>query len=184
MLAPQRGVIMNLVLIGYRGTGKSVVARLLGERLGWRWRDADSRIEELAGKSIAQIFAIDGETAFRDWESQVVAELAADDRTVISLGGGAVMREQNREAIAGCGRVVWLTASPDTIWRRIGSDPGTAGGRPNLTAAGGITEIIATLNVRGPVYRQCAHFVVDTEDKTPAEVADAILAQLKLSPSS
>jgi shikimate kinase len=175
---------MNLVLIGYRGTGKSVVARLLGERLGWPWIDADQRIEELAGKSIARIFADDGEAAFRDWESRAVVEAAARDRTVIALGGGALVREENRAAIAPRGCVVWLTASPETIWRRIASDPATAARRPNLTATGGITEIIATLDARAPIYRQCARLVVDTENKTPAEVADAILAGLELTPSS
>jgi shikimate kinase len=77
-----------------------------------------------------------------------------------------------------------LTAAPQTIWRRIGRDPSTSGRRPDLTAGGGITEIIATLDAREPIYRQCAAWVVDTEDKTPAEVADAILAQVGLDSSS
>ena len=83
---------MNLVLIGYRGTGKSHVARVLSERTGWPWIDADDQIEARAGKSIAQIFADDGEEAFRDWESQVVADLAQRDRCVLALGGGGVPR--------------------------------------------------------------------------------------------
>ena len=121
---------MNLVLIGYRGTGKSQVARLLAARLGWPCVDADDRIEQLAGKIDRQIFADDGEPAFRDWESQVVAELAAHDRTVLALGGGAVMRRRTATAIAGRGHVVWLTASPETLWRRIAGRP-----RPRPAAA-------------------------------------------------
>jgi shikimate kinase len=171
---------MNLVLMGYRGTGKSQVARLLAERLGWPCFDTDEQIEQRAGKSIAAIFAEDGEDAFRDWETQVIADLAARDRSVIALGGGAVLRAQNRAALARASHVVWLTASPQTLWRRIQADAATQARRPNLTAAGGITEIIATLDARRPIYRQCAHAVVDTEDKTPAEVADAIVAQLPL----
>jgi shikimate kinase len=171
---------MNLVLIGYRGTGKSTVARLVAERLGWPWFDADVEIESRAGKSIAQIFADDGEGAFRDWESRVVADLATRDNAVLALGGGTILRPENRAAILRQGRVVWLTASPETLWRRIEHDQSTAGRRPNLTAAGGITEIIATLDARRDVYRQCAHHEVDTQGRTPVEVADAILGQMKL----
>ena len=173
---------MNVVLIGLRGTGKSTVARLLAERLNWPWFDADVQIERHAGKPIAAIFADDGEAAFRDWESRVVADLAARDRTVLALGGGAVVCAENRAAIAALGRVVWLTASPQTLLKRIEADRSTATRRPNLSAAGGITEIIATLDARRAVYRQCAHLEVDTEGKTPAQVADAILEQLKLVP--
>ncbi len=168
---------MNLVLIGYRGTGKSQVARRLAERLGWPCFDADEEIETRAGKSIAQIFADEGEPAFRDWEAKVVAALATHEQAVLALGGGAVMRPENRAAIAPQGRVVWLTASAETIWQRMQADTATASRRPNLTATGGITEIIATLAEREPVYRQCADLTVDTENKTPDEVADAILAQ-------
>jgi shikimate kinase len=171
---------MNLVLIGLRGTGKSTVAQLLAERLAWPWFDADAEIEKLAGKSIAAIFADDGETAFRDLESRVVAELAKRDPAVLALGGGAVVRAENRRAIATSGRVVWLTASPQTLWRRIEADRRTAARRPNLSPAGGITEIIATLDARQAVYRQCAEVEVDTEGKTPAQVADAIVEQLDL----
>ena len=171
---------MNLVLIGYRGTGKSDVARVLASRLGWPWFDADEQIEALAGKSIAEIFAQDGEPVFRDWETRVVGELSERSDTVLALGGGAVMRSENRAAMLRQGRVVWLTASPATILRRVAADPATAARRPNLTVQGGITEIIATLAVRNPIYRQCAHLEVDTEDKSLAQVADAILEQLNL----
>jgi shikimate kinase len=174
---------MNLVLIGYRGTGKSEVARLLAARLGWPCYDADERAEELAGKSIARIFVDDGEHVFRDFEARAVAELARHEPAVISLGGGAVLRAENRQAIAKRGRVVWLTASAESIWNRLQSDASTGQRRPNLTPQGGITEIIATLAAREPVYRACAQLQVDTERKTPAEVADAIVAALNL-PSS
>jgi len=174
---------MNLVLIGYRATGKSQVAHLLAERTGWPWLDADDQIEALAGKSIAQIFSQDGEQAFRAWEARVVADLAQRQQTVLALGGGAMILSENREAVARQGRIVWLTASPETIWQRIRTDAATAGRRPNLTPAGGIDEIIATLRQREPTYRQCAHLEIDTEHKTPEEVADAILAEWKFSES-
>ncbi len=171
---------MNLVLIGYRATGKTSVARRIGERLGWPWFDADALVESRAGKSIARIFAEDGETVFRDLESQVVTELAHRDRSVLALGGGAVVRPANRRALGAPCKVVWLTASPQTIWQRILADATSLERRPNLTAQGGITEIIATLDARNPIYRQCSHLEVDTEGKTPDELADAILAQLDL----
>jgi shikimate kinase len=173
---------MNLVLIGLRGTGKTTVAQLLSQRLGWPWFDADAEIESRAGKSIAAIFADDGEAAFRDLESQVVADLAARANAVLALGGGAVMREENRRAIAVQGSIVWLVASPETLLRRVDADRATPKRRPNLSAAGGITEITATLDARKAVYGSCAHLTVDTEEKTPPQVADAILQQLDLGP--
>lgn len=171
---------MNLVLIGLRGTGKSTVARLLAARLSWPWFDADADIERRAGKSIAAIFAEDGEPAFRDWESQAVAELADQPHCVLALGGGAVVRPENRRAIARQGRVVWLTGTPEVLWRRITADAASAVRRPNLSPSGGIAEIIATLDARRAIYAACAELQIDTDALPPAEVADAILEQLHL----
>ena len=97
---------MNLFLIGYRGSGKTTVARRVAERLGWKWLDADVELERRAGQSIKQIFADSGEAAFRDLESAVVKDLARLEGHVIALGGGAVMREENRAALSGRGQVV------------------------------------------------------------------------------
>ncbi|MEX2187457.1 MAG: shikimate kinase [Pirellulales bacterium] len=167
----------NVALVGYRGTGKSTVARLLALRLGWDWVDADVEIELRAAKSIAAMFADEGETAFRDLESVVVADLTRRKQTVIALGGGAVLREENRSAICEC-FVVWLRASVDAIVARLDADATTAARRPNLTIAGGRAEVAALLAEREPIYRRLARAVVDTDDKTPAEVAEAIYAQL------
>jgi shikimate kinase len=172
--------IDSVALIGYRGTGKSTVAQQLARQLGWDGVDADVEVELRAGKSIAAIFADDGEEAFRDLESAVVEELCGRQRLVISLGGGAVLREKNRAAIGRCGAVVWLKASVDSILRRLSEDAATAARRPNLTKAGGRTEIEQLLAARTPFYRGCATLEVDTEDKAPAEVADEIVAALGL----
>jgi shikimate kinase len=166
---------MTLLLIGYRGTGKSTVARLVAERLGWPWIDADVELEQRAGKSIAEIFREDSEKAFRDLESQVLAELIRLERHVLALGGGVVLRPENRKLIKQAGSVVWLTADPATIQSRIAEDPMTAARRPNLTASGGIDEIRTLLAQREPLYRECATLVIDTVGSTLAEVADEIL---------
>src|SRR4029079_3154262 len=94
-------------LIGYRGTWKSTIAPLLAERLSYDWIDADDELELRAGKSIAQIFADDGEGEFRDLETQIFAELSRRSRAVVALGGGAILREANRAAIRAAGPVVW-----------------------------------------------------------------------------
>jgi shikimate kinase len=172
-------MVSRIFLIGYRGSGKTTVARQLALRLAFDWVDADVEIELRAGKSIASIFADDGEGAFRDLEQQVVAELCRRERTVVALGGGAILREENRQAISSSGTVVWLKAGVDTLSARILGDPTTAGRRPNLTNAGGRSEIEAILAARSPIYSACADLEVDTEDKDVAEVVDAILVHLR-----
>jgi shikimate kinase len=164
-----------LLLIGYRGTGKTTVAKLLARTLGWDWVDADVEIELAAGKNIASIFEHEGERGFREREQEIVAQLCGRSRTVIALGGGAILQNENRQAIARSGKVVLLTASPEALWQRLQTDPATAQRRPNLTT-GGFAEIAAVLSERLPIYRQCAHLEVDTEGRTPHEVAAAVLA--------
>jgi shikimate kinase len=168
----------SIALIGYRGAGKTTVAQRLAVRLGWDWVDADVEVELRAGKSIAAIFQDDGEAAFRDLESAVVRALCRRERSVLALGGGAVLRELNRQAIAGCGAVVWLRASTDSIFHRLEADPTTASRRPNLTNANLRNEIERLVGERTPIYRACATLDVDTEHKTPAEIADEIVAAL------
>jgi len=167
-----------IFLIGYRGTGKTTVGCLLARRLGRESIDADDEIERRAGKSIAAIFADDGEAVFRDQEAAVVADLCRRTQLVVAPGGGAVLREATCDAMRAAGPVVWLTASVDTIAARLAADATTGDRRPQLTAAGGRAEIEAVLAERTPIYRACATFVVDTEGKSPADVADEIITHL------
>jgi shikimate kinase len=168
----------TIALIGYRGTGKTTVARLVALRLGYDWIDADVEVELALGMCITEFFEQFGEERFREVEAQVVAALCNRERTVLALGGGAVLREENRRRLADCGMVVWLRASAATLGRRIAHDPTSLGRRPKLTNYGGQNEIEALLAQREPIYRACATLEVDTEDKTPGAVADEIVAAL------
>ena len=171
---------MLLTLIGYRATGKTTLAKLLAQRLGWDWIDADVEIERRAGKTIAQIFADDGEPAFRDIEAQVIADLCRRDRLVLAAGGGAPLRPESRQAMRDAGSVVWLTARPETILARMSGDATTTTRRPDLTDKDPLMEIIHLLDVRTPIYQESAHWVVDTEGKPPAELATEIVDRLNL----
>ena len=168
----------SIALIGYRGTGKTTVAQVLARQLGFDWVDADVEVELRAGKSIAAIFAEAGEATFRDLEAEVVAELCEREQTVLALGGGAVLRADNRDCLTRCQQIVWLQAAAETIARRMQADPSTADRRPNLTNRGGLHEIEQMLAQRDPIYRACATLEVDTEGKDPAEIAAEIAASL------
>jgi shikimate kinase len=171
----------SLFLIGPRGSGKTTVARLLAERLGWAWVDADDVLERRAGRSVREVFAAEGEAGFREREAAVVAELCGLERHVIATGGGVVLREENRKQLHEAGRVVWLTADPETLWQRMQNDPSTSERRPALRS-GGREEVAEVLRVRESLYRACADFAVETAGKTPAEIVEEILKQgLRLS---
>jgi shikimate kinase len=175
----------RIFLIGYRGTGKSTVARRLAGALAYECVDADDQIESRAGKTIAEIFAESGEAAFRDLEARVLADLVGRERVVVSLGGGVVLRPENRTLIRNAASpVVWLTASPQTILDRVAADTTSASRRPNLTAGGGLREIEQLLGRRLPYYRECATLEVDTEARTPEDVADEIVRLLDPQPGS
>jgi shikimate kinase len=166
---------MILTLIGYRATGKTTLARILAERLRWDWIDADVEIERRAGKPIARIFAEEGEPAFRDIETAVIADLCRRDRLVLAAGGGAPLRPENRQAMREAGKVIWLTAQPETILVRMTADATTATRRPSLTDRAPYEEIAALLKKREPIYRELAHWTVDTEGRTPEELVEEII---------
>jgi shikimate kinase len=170
-----------IFLVGYRGTGKTTVARLLAERLGWGWVDADDVVERRAGMSIRAIFDAEGEAGFRRRESAVLEELCGLRSYVVATGGGVVLDPANRERMRRAGRVVWLTADPETIRRRLEGDRTTAERRPALTT-GGPAEVEELLRAREPLYRACAGAAVETAGRTPEEVADAVLACLDPNP--
>lgn len=169
------GEITIIFLIGARGTGKSTVGRVLADRLGWSFIDADARIEAAAGFTIAEIFRSEGEAGFRDREAAVLAALCELDRHVIATGGGVVLRPANRDRLQSSGFVAWLTATPEAAFARLQTDPTTASRRPALTATGGLEELRSLMEAREPLYRSCADFILDTANLSPEAAADAIL---------
>jgi shikimate kinase len=168
----------NVILIGYRGCGKTSVGRLLATRLGWTLVDTDERIEAAAGRSIRDIFAQGGEAAFRRLEADAVAEVARGTRQVISVGGGAVLSEDNRRTLRAAGVRVWLTAPAEELYRRMRGDPRDARTRPALTGRGGLDEVRHLLAEREPLYAELADHVVPTGQRSVEQVVEAILAAL------
>lgn len=166
----------HLFLAGYRGTGKTAVAQVLSERLRMQAVDLDDEIQEAAGRSIAEIFAGGGESEFRRLESERLAEIAAGPARLIALGGGAVLREENRRVIRQTGRCVLLTASVETLAQRVAGDAASGAQRPALTSLGQAEEIRQLLDARKTAYQAAADHVVDTEGKSVQQVADEIAA--------
>jgi len=166
---------MNVVLIGYRGTGKSTVGKIVATRLSRTLVSTDSESMKRAGQNIPEIVAQHGWDYFRDLESQVCQELAGRDGLVIDTGGGAILRSQNVETLKRTGILFWLTASVDTITKRIGRDTQ----RPSLTGTKSfVDEIQDVLRERTPTYEAAADHVIATDGRSIVQIADEILARL------
>lgn len=174
---------MHLYLIGYRGSGKSTVGRLVAEKLQRPLVDTDECIEKQAGKSIRDIFALDGESGFRELEQQVVADCAGRAKcepAVVSLGGGAILREANQVTISASGRCVWLRGSPEVLYQRIQADNSTQSRRPNLSAYGGFKEVTEILKSREPIYERLAQKIVDIDSLSPDQIAIEIVDWIRI----
>lgn len=164
----------GLALIGYRGTGKSTVGRILAERLGRPFHDADQELEKRLGMTVSSVFQTLGEPAFRDQEALILEELLVERNAVVATGGGVVLREANRSRLGAFGIVVWLMADAHVLARRLLVDEVSGAVRPALTPLGTLDEIAAVLFERTPLYRATADLEVATDDKTPEEVADEV----------
>lgn len=164
---------MVLVLIGYRGTGKSHVGGILAERLRMPYIGMDAEIVKRAGMSIPEIVDRFGWPGFRDKESELVRELSARDDIIVDTGGGVIERPENIEALRKNACIVWLKASVDTIVSRIQG----CTERPSLTAGKTFTEEVAeVLERRTPLYRSAAHLEIDTDNLTPEQIAGRVVA--------
>jgi len=166
---------MNIVLIGYRGTGKSTVGKIVAARLGRTLISTDAEIVKQAGQSIPKIVAQHGWDYFRDLESQVCGELAGQDGLVIDTGGGAILRSENVEQLKRHGTLFWLTASVEAITQRIGRD----NQRPSLTGTKSfVEEVEEVLRERTPKYQAAADHVIGTDGRSIVQIVDEILARL------
>jgi shikimate kinase len=162
---------MSVILIGYRGSGKTTIGRKLADRLWQKFVDSDELIVAAAGKSIREIFESAGEDHFRDLETQAVRQACGLKDHVISLGGGAILREENRLVVKNSGlKRIYLRCDPQILLQRIQSDPQTNSNRPALTHFGGsVEEIRNLLAIREPLYREVMTAELDVSNLAPAE---------------
>lgn len=166
---------MNIVLIGYRGTGKSTVGRLLADRLGRDLVSTDAEIVKRAGQAIPDIVRQHGWEHFRELEAEVCRDLAGKDGLIIDTGGGIILRQENVDRLKANGRLFWLTAAIPTIITRIGSDTQ----RPSLTGKKSFTEEVEeVLRERRPKYQAAADHQIATDGRSLSQVTDAVLAKL------
>jgi shikimate kinase len=161
---------MSIVLIGYRGSGKTTTGQKLADRLWQDLIDTDKLIVQKSGQTIKEIFETHGEARFRDLEAQVVREVMQLQDVVISLGGGAPLREDNRQIIKDSGhKVIYLKCDPEELHRRIEADAATSLMRPGLTSSGGLEEIHNLLAQREPIYRSMMTAELDVTNLSPEE---------------
>lgn len=159
----------NIVLTGFMGAGKSSVGRELSRLLGMKLIDADEEIERSQNMAISEIFRLFGEERFREIETEMLRKLAKEDRVIISTGGGAVLREENMEALRKNGTVFCLVASAETVYARTKQSDN----RPLLKVDDPMSRIRELLSARMPFYEK-AGTMIDTEQKTPQQVAEEI----------
>jgi shikimate kinase len=166
----------NIALIGFMGSGKTAVGRILAEKLNKRFVELDGLIEQKAGKSIPQIFAQDGETAFRQLEIELTKEVAESKNQVIACGGGIVLNKINIDRLKDEAVIVYLTASPAVILKRTSADKNE---RPLLLSSNKTVTIGELLRFRKPFYERAADITIDTSKLDTNTVADEIIARLK-----
>lgn len=166
---------MNIYLVGFMGSGKTTVAGILAERLGWELIDTDNYIEKKSDMVIKDIFAAEGEETFRDMETEALVELSLTEHKVISCGGGIVLRRDNTDLMRQGGRIVLLNATPQTIYERVrhGTD------RPVLNGNMTVEYITELMEKRSAYYEYAADIVVNTDGRTAEAIADEIMQKYK-----
>lgn len=157
----------NIFLVGLMGAGKTSVGRMLAKRLHKNFYDADAEIERVTGVKIPVIFDIEGEAGFRGREEKMIEQLTAMQDIVLATGGGAVLSAANRERLHTRGRVIYLRAAPEDLWRRTRRDRN----RPLLQTANPLARLRDLHMQRDPLYREVAHLTVDTGAQSVAALA-------------
>jgi shikimate kinase len=170
---------MNLVLIGYRGAGKSTVGKQLAERLGMRFVDTDDLVAKRHGCSIAQMVESRGWDYFRAAEKAVITEISGLDNLVIASGGGSVLDEENVNSFRKNGLILWLEADPEVLLKRLRSDPKETFQRPSLTGKDLSEELQEVLTYRKPLYERASSFRIDTSGLSEEAVVEEIWCLLK-----
>jgi shikimate kinase len=165
----------NIVLTGFMGTGKTEVSRELARLTGYAQVDVDVEIERAEGMTITEIFKRFGEPRFREMETREIKRVSLGRSLIISTGGGAVMKDENMEALRTGGVIVCLSASPETILKRTSNDST----RPLLQVENPLKKIKELLSLRKPYYER-ADIMIDTEGKTPLQVAEEIIENINL----
>ena len=171
---------MNILLIGYRCTGKTTVGKALAERLGRTFADTDRMVAELSGMTIARMVESHGWPFFREREHEALALACAKKNQVVATGGGIVLDGRNRRIMENSGNAVWLTASEKSIQQRMRDDAATADSRPSLTDQGLLEEIESVLAERKPLYEEASDLVIDTDRKTVEDICDRIIKVLRI----
>ena len=166
----------NIALIGFMGTGKSAVGSALAEKLGRQFVEMDSLIEEMAGKSIPEIFQQDGEIVFREMEIKVTKKVAQKTGQVIACGGGMVLNKINTDRLRETARMVYLKTSPRKILERTSADTNE---RPLLDVPDAVQRIRELLDFRKPFYQRSADITINTSRLSINRVADMIISRLK-----
>ena len=161
----------NIILMGFMGAGKTTIGKKLSKALNWEFIDTDAYIEEEQGRKISDIFAEDGELAFRDMETDLLKHLQnGENQFVLSIGGGMPVREENRALLRNLGTVIYLKTSKEEIIRRVSGDKN----RP-LLQGGDLEEKVTNLmNARECIYIETAHVEIVTDGKTPEQVVKEI----------
>ncbi len=167
---------LSIIFVGLPGSGKTTIGRQLARRLALPFVDSDHVIEQRLGCSIREFFAREGEDSFRDVEQQVLDDLTQTQAGVIATGGGAVLREANRRHLHERGQVIYLRSSPEDVFRRVRHD--TA--RPLLQVDDPLSRLRALFETRDPLYRETAHFVIETGRPSVATLVNMIAMQLEL----
>ena len=170
-----KGINCNIFLIGFMGAGKSTIARTLQRELGFPLVEMDERIVQEQGMSINDIFAQYGEAHFREIESQLVVDLGKQEPSIVSCGGGVVVRPENTQNMKKSGRIVLLKASPETIFERVKNSTD----RPILNGHMNVEYLAELMEKRRALYEEAADITIQTDGKTREQICEEIIGKLR-----